>query len=303
MKYSIFILLSAALLTLTALSACTAPPDQQPITSFEECATAGNPVMESYPRQCRTQTGALFVEVVNAAAPQDAVHTCTPEESAAVACTMEYAPVCGKIVLNMGDTMYQTFGNGCSACSAMKVVSYTPGECPAPIGGERDEHGCLGPAGYSWNEEVGACIREWELNEDQRRAAQIAVMIQSYSPLTVTEVRPGQCTGCFVVSLQDENQNTRTVTLTDWKVSTEETPPGGALEGSLSEEQARTLAQESACTEEGRLSDEAFYNPNTQTWWITLILGTERQGCSPACVVSEHDQSAEINWRCTGLIP
>ena len=27
------------------------------------------------------------------------------------------------------------------------------------IGGERDEHGCLGPAGYTWNEEIGACIR------------------------------------------------------------------------------------------------------------------------------------------------
>jgi hypothetical protein len=32
------------------------------ISSFEECAAAGNPVMESYPRQCRTQDGRLFVE-------------------------------------------------------------------------------------------------------------------------------------------------------------------------------------------------------------------------------------------------
>jgi hypothetical protein len=34
------------------------------ITSFEECAEAGNPVMESYPRQCRTDDGDLFVEDV-----------------------------------------------------------------------------------------------------------------------------------------------------------------------------------------------------------------------------------------------
>lgn len=34
----------------------------QPIvTSFEECVAAGNPVMESYPEQCRTADGRLFV--------------------------------------------------------------------------------------------------------------------------------------------------------------------------------------------------------------------------------------------------
>jgi len=34
------------------------------ITTFEECAAAGNPVMESYPRQCSTPEGQLFVEEV-----------------------------------------------------------------------------------------------------------------------------------------------------------------------------------------------------------------------------------------------
>lgn len=57
------------------------------------------------------------------------VHVCTAEESQQTACTLEYMPVCGKIVLNMGDTKYQTFGNKCAACAAMKVVSYVPGEC------------------------------------------------------------------------------------------------------------------------------------------------------------------------------
>lgn len=31
------------------------------ITSFDECVAAGNPVMESFPEQCRTQDGRLFV--------------------------------------------------------------------------------------------------------------------------------------------------------------------------------------------------------------------------------------------------
>lgn len=43
------------------LIACTATTD---ITSFQECVDAGNPVMESYPRQCRTEDGQLFVEEV-----------------------------------------------------------------------------------------------------------------------------------------------------------------------------------------------------------------------------------------------
>ncbi len=37
-------------------------PHPKPITSFEDCAKAGYPVMESYPRQCTTPGGKFFVE-------------------------------------------------------------------------------------------------------------------------------------------------------------------------------------------------------------------------------------------------
>ncbi len=43
----------------------TVPPFSTPITNFEECAAAGNPVMESYPRQCMTAEGQHFVEDVS----------------------------------------------------------------------------------------------------------------------------------------------------------------------------------------------------------------------------------------------
>lgn len=46
-------------LVLTACSWST-----KPITNFEECAAAGNPVMESYPRQCRADNQ-TFVEVID----------------------------------------------------------------------------------------------------------------------------------------------------------------------------------------------------------------------------------------------
>ena len=35
------------------------------IDNFEKCASAGNPIMESYPRQCRTSDGKNFVEEIN----------------------------------------------------------------------------------------------------------------------------------------------------------------------------------------------------------------------------------------------
>ncbi|MCX6810014.1 MAG: hypothetical protein NTZ65_04715 [Candidatus Berkelbacteria bacterium] len=30
------------------------------------------------------------------------------------------------------------------------------------IGGDRDSHGCIGSAGYSWCEQKSKCLRTWE---------------------------------------------------------------------------------------------------------------------------------------------
>jgi len=43
---------------------CCKPTEVSSIDSFEECVAAGNPVMESYPRQCRTVDGKHFVEFI-----------------------------------------------------------------------------------------------------------------------------------------------------------------------------------------------------------------------------------------------
>lgn len=60
------------------------------------------------------------------------------------------------------------------------------------IGGQRDEHGCLGPAGYSYNETVGACLREWEVEETHRSDVKTAVnylkKVTSVIGLTVIEI-------------------------------------------------------------------------------------------------------------------
>ena len=38
---------------------------------------------------------------------------------------------------------------------------------PRPIGGDRDAHGCLTPAGYAWCAREQACVRPWELAKDK----------------------------------------------------------------------------------------------------------------------------------------
>lgn len=37
-----------------------------------------------------------------------------------------------------------------------------PTDPPQPLGGDRDEHGCIPSAGYQWNEAKQLCVRPWE---------------------------------------------------------------------------------------------------------------------------------------------
>ena len=83
------------------------------------------------------------------------------------------------------------------------IVMLAPKE--KPIGGETDEYGCLGPAGYSYNETLNVCVREWELNNTQREAVKVAIEEIGFTKgLTVIEVLKGHCEGCFIVNLQKE---------------------------------------------------------------------------------------------------
>ena len=55
------------------------------ITTFEECVSRGFPVMESYPRQCRTDSGKTFTEDIgNALEKNDLVRVTTPAPNSAV---------------------------------------------------------------------------------------------------------------------------------------------------------------------------------------------------------------------------
>lgn len=66
----------------------------------------------------------------------------------------------------------------------------------------------------------------------------------------------------------------------------------------MSLEEAKEIAISSECGD--NLEETSFCNENTKTFWIDLSI--EKEGCSPACVVNTETKTAEINWRCTGLI-
>ncbi len=63
----LFVALPAILL---ALAGCTSPyagvNDTSSIHSFDQCAAAGYPVMESYPARCRTPDGRIFISQMDA---------------------------------------------------------------------------------------------------------------------------------------------------------------------------------------------------------------------------------------------
>ncbi len=66
--------------------------------------------------------------------------------------------------------------------------------------------------------------------------------------------------------------------------------------------EALEIASTSSCTLNGSIIEGTeSCNSDTGTWWFDLDL--EREGCSPACVVSVEYATASINWRCTGVIP
>lgn len=102
------------------------------ITNFEECAAAGNPIMESYPRQCRAD-GQTFVEQIKNEPTSSREISCDPSQRNAEVCAEIYAPVCATVEIQCirapCNPIKETFGNSCEACRNSLVKSYTAGEC------------------------------------------------------------------------------------------------------------------------------------------------------------------------------
>ena len=88
---------------------------------------------------------------------------------------------------------------------------------PETIGGDKDEYGCLIAAGYSYDEEVNACTRNWELNEEDREAVKIATAHLSY-PVTVVEVEALSEGEYRVILQRNDNQERITTEVTNGEI-------------------------------------------------------------------------------------
>lgn len=83
------------------------------------------------------------------------------------------------------------------------VISTNTTNTPPMVGGDRDAHGCIGSAGFSWDTTIAACIRPWELNDAKRSAARQAVQAAgSQYGTTITSVEQTGCAECFTVTIQ-----------------------------------------------------------------------------------------------------
>ena len=117
----LIILLIATVITINVLE------NKRPINSFEECIAAGNPAMESYPRQCRDpKTDRTFVEDITSEneceVDEDCVRDSCCHASGCVA--IESIPLCEGILcsqecvedtLDCGQGSCQCIGGKCGA--------------------------------------------------------------------------------------------------------------------------------------------------------------------------------------------
>jgi len=198
------------------------------VHDFDSCVMKGNPVLESYPRQCQ-DNGVTYVEDI---ATYDFSSYCADQNVKAVYKCDEYIKLessvseAGDMYLKNGNPVSCRFDSEQETSEECKSLLDTKcslvNECERTdmaIGGQRDANGCLSPAGYSWNESLQYCLREWELDSDQRKAATIATARLSY-PVTVVGVDKVPCEGCFKVHLQrNDNERTFSVGLLNWLVT------------------------------------------------------------------------------------
>lgn len=81
------------------------------------------------------------------------------------------------------------------------LVYFISNEEKIIIGGEKDIHGCLGLGGYSWDEELGVCTRNWEVLEEDKETIKLVVEYiksnKSANEITFLSIEKLNCEECF----------------------------------------------------------------------------------------------------------
>jgi len=126
----------------------TKPTQTSEIKNFDDCVKAGNPVMESYPRQCRANNQ-TFTEVI------DDTTTPPPSTEPTAACTKDYIPVCALIQVQCFRApcppLFETIDNECLAKErGNMLLGYTSGQCEKKLDTTcKTDADCLLPGDYA----------------------------------------------------------------------------------------------------------------------------------------------------------
>lgn len=65
----------------------------------------------------------------------------------------------------------------CLLVPLLLVSACASGPLSRLVGGNRDDHGCLGAAGYTWSEALHQCIRVWEVAERMEQGNHTAFVL------------------------------------------------------------------------------------------------------------------------------
>jgi len=280
--------------------------DEPAVGNFWECVYAGYPVVESFPRQCVTPDGVIFTEVITTEMTRELCETHGGNYN-------ECSSRCSLNNQGKGGVMCLAVCEVLCECGGITGFTCPPGfECKKPSG-------IADALGYCvvYGEKEGEVELDQVENTTERMIGFGQTQIKNTQlyraeggkNLKITRVLQAACSGCFQVDYTYELDSKESpilgrdvvlgrVVFENWKV-VDEVANRMRVEG-MSISEAFSIAAESECTKEGNLSDNALYNENTKTWWIDLDV--KKEGCAPACVVSENTKTAQLNYRCTGLI-
>jgi len=72
------------------------------------------------------------------------------------------------------------------------------------VGGDKDEHGCIGSAGYTWNETKQKCVREWE-EEMKQDCIALGCPSESIFAGSINSDKYYECNCRWAKSVNEEN--------------------------------------------------------------------------------------------------
>ena len=266
MKKVLLIIITFAIITgfgawwLNSTSEDKKPEESVKINNFQECLEAGNPAMESYPRQCLAGDRIFIEDIGNENEKADLIFLDSPRPN-------------------------QTIKSPLVVKGQARGFWFFEADFPVVL---TDWDGLI------IGEGIAVAQEEWMTEEFVPFEAVIEFEIPEYKNNGTLILRKDNPSG---LSEHDD--------ALEIPVFFEESGEGEIILP-LSSDEALVIAQESKeCSMAGILTDEYFYNENSKTWWIDLerMPELEKDGCNPACVVSEETKMAEVNWRCMGLKP